>query len=280
MKSVILAALGSVGLMSACLTAVPASAQDAHPVVQPDDDWDIVRDDSTRTTLAFTAFDNGISIAFRCIDGSLNSVVAGLPPAEGGRRTMQVSFRGRPAYESGWTTTTDSTVVVGDFPAPFAREFRAGGELRLTIPGAGQGGRNVTFVSELPQSSTAIDEVLTRCGKLLVDPRDGMLKALGYNGLPEGLTWRRAPRPQFPEGRYGSGFVVTTCVSQHDGSLTDCEIEMEHPHDGRFGRAALRAIEDARIVNSDAPDDAVPIGRVSFRTQFRLEEPRRIRRTR
>lgn len=275
MKYFAVAIAGLVAALSACLTAAPTSAQDAVPVIEASDDWDIVRDERTRTTLAFTAFDNGISIAFRCIDGSLNSVIAGLPPVEGDRRVMRVSFRGKPAYESGWTTTTDSTVVVGDFPAPFAREFREGGELRLTLPNAGQGGRNVTFVTELPQSSAAIDEVLTQCGKPLVDPRDSLLTALGNTGLPEGLTWRRVPRPEFPEGRYASGFVVATCISQPDGSLTDCEVEMEHPHDGGFGQAALQGVARARIVNIDAPGDAIPTGRVSFRTHFRIEEPRR-----
>lgn len=264
----------SLKAITATALAAGLLCQNAAAAQVSSDDWDIVRDERTQTTLAFTAFDNGISIAFRCIDGSLNTVIAGLPPSASDRRNLQVSFRGKPAYESGWTATTDSTVVVGDFPAPFAREFREGGELRLTVPNAGEGGRNVTFVNELPQSSTVIDEVLTTCGKPLVDPRDATLTALGSTGLPDGLTWRRAPRPEFPQGRYASGFVVATCLSQSDGSLTDCEVEMEHPHDGGFGQAALRGVGRARLVNTAAPDDPIPTGRVSFRTQFRLEEPR------
>lgn len=266
---------GFAALLWGSFVAASALAQDPFQGAETGDDWDIVRDERTQTTLAFTAFDNGISIAFRCIDGSLNSVIAGLPTAEGDRRYLRVSFRGKPAYESGWTATTNSTVVVGDFPAPFAREFREGGELRLTVPNAAEGGRNLTFVTELPQSSAAIDEVLTTCGKPLVDPRDATLTALGNTGLPDGLTWRRAPRPEFPRGRYASGFAVATCISQSDGSLTDCEVEMEHPQDGGFGQAALRGVPRARLVNTAAPDDPIPTGRVSFRTQFRLEEPRR-----
>ena len=52
----------------ACAVALPALAQDAPA------DWDLVRDPAKKSVLAFTVFDVGLSVAFRCVDGSLNTV--------------------------------------------------------------------------------------------------------------------------------------------------------------------------------------------------------------
>ena len=253
-----------IAALLACAIAMPALAQDAAG------DWDLHRDPRKKMVLAYTAFDVGLSVAFRCIDGSFNAVVAGLPPAAGDRRMLRLGFRDNEAYESMWTATTDASVVVGDFPAPLAREFRQGGTLRVTVPGGAADGRNLRYDVELPASNGAIDETLMACGRALVDPRDSELRAIGETGLPAGLTWSRAPRPRFPEGgRYASGFVVLTCINNADGSLRDCLVEMEHPHDSRFGRATLDAVGRARIQLTDQPDAPVPVRRVSFRTRYR-----------
>ncbi|NJC41233.1 hypothetical protein GGQ87_001491 [Brevundimonas alba] len=250
-------------LLTASAVALPALAQDTSG------DWDISRDPAKRMVLAYTTFDNGLSVGFRCIDGSFNAVIAGLPPSRDERRTLDLAFRDDEAHPTMWTSTTDSSVVVSDFPAPLAREFRQGGALKLTVPRGAADGRNLRYDVELPTSSAAVDEALTACGRPLVDPRDAELEAIGETGLTGELVWDRAPRPRYPSSRYASGFVVTTCMTTPQGALRDCVVEMEHPHDGRFGRAALEGAEHARVRNPNE-GQPVPVVRMSFRTIFRM----------
>lgn len=246
----------------ACAVALPALAQDAPR------DWDLVRDPAKKSVLAFSTFDVGLSVGFRCIDGSFNAVLAGLPPSRNRRRALELTFREGDPFMSMWTTTTDRSVAVSDFPAPLAREFRQGGQLQVMVPGAAADGRNIRYVVELPGSNVAIDEALTACDRPLVDPRDAELAAIGESELPVGFAWQRRPQPRFPATRYAEGFVVTTCLTSPDGPLRDCVVEMEHPHDGGFGEATLRAARRARVLNMAQPGAPVPVRRVSFRTNF------------
>ena len=253
-------------LLTVSAVALPLLAQDASG------DWDISRDPARKTVLAFATFDNGLSVAFRCIDGSFNADIAGLPPSREDRRMLELAFRDDEAHETMWTSTTDSTVVVGDFPAPLAREFRQGGALKVTVPRGAADGRHLRYEVELPASSAAVDEALTACERPLVDPRDADLEAIGASGLTGGVVWDRGPRPRYPSSsRYASGFVVTTCVTTPEGRLRDCIVEMEHPHDGRFGKATLDAAERARVRNGDDRTQPVPVQRISFRTFFRMQ---------
>lgn len=247
----------------ACAVALPALAQDAPA------DWDLVRDPAKKSVLAFTVFDVGLSVAFRCVDGSLNTVIAGLPASRQDRRTLQLGFQDRPPYDSLWTATTDRTVAVGDYPAMLARDFREGGSLKLTVAGGAPDGRNLRYDVELPASNGAIDEVLTSCGRPLIDPRDEIMAAIPDSGLPVGMDWARPPRPSFPNTNYASGFVVTTCLTTPDGRLDACVVEMEHPHDSGFGEATLRSTRRARLRNTAQPGQPVPPQLVSFRTNFR-----------
>lgn len=250
-------------LLTVSVIALPALAQDSA------EDWDVSRDPARKTVLAYTTFDNGLSVAFRCIDESFNVVIAGLPPSREDRRMLELAFRDEEPRQTMWNATTESTVVVGDFPAPLAREFRLGGALKVTVPGGAGDGRNLRFDVELPASASAVDEALTACERPLVDPRDAELEAIGASGLTGGVLWERAPRPRYPSTRYASGFAVTTCLTTEEGSLRDCVIEMEHPHDGRFGKATLDAARRARVRAEDRTQP-VPVRRVSFRTVFRM----------
>ena len=242
--------------------ALPALAQDAPR------EWDIHRDPAKKSLIAFSSFDVGLSVGFRCIDGSFNAVLAGLPPSPDRRRALELTFRDDNPFMSMWTTTTDRSVVVSDVPAPQARDFREGGQLQVMVPGGAGDGRNLRYVVELPGSNAAIDEALTACGRPLVDPRDAELAAIGDSELPIGLAWQRRPQPRFPATRYAEGFVVTTCLTTAEGRLRECVVEMEHPHDGGFGEATLRAADRARLRNTAQPDAPVPVERVSFRTNY------------
>lgn len=249
------------GLLVMC-AAAPSFAQDATQ------DWDIRRDPARKSILAFTIYDSGLSVAFRCVDESLNVVIAGLPPSRATRQTLRLTFRDAEAHDWGWTTTTNNTVVVGDYPAPLARSFRLGGRLQVEVPQGAADGRNLRHIIDLPASNAAIEEVLTACKRPLVDSRDAELTSVTATGLPVGLDWQRPPRAEFPESRYAGGYVVTTCIANPDGTLRDCQIEMEHPGDGQFGEAVLRAIRRSRVRNTAQPDAPVPGVRVGFRTTF------------
>lgn len=256
--------------MKRILAALTALAM-AGPAAAQSGDWDIHRNEDNKSLMAYTYFTNGLVIAFRCVDGSFGAIVSGLPPSRQERQTLRLQFREEEAYDSGWSTTTDPTVAVGDYPAPLAREFRQGGDLRLTVPRGAADGRNLQFAVELPPSGAAIDEVLTACDRPLVDPRDAELDAIGDGGLPTGLVWTRPPRPSFPlRSNYADGFVVTTCLTNPDGSLRDCQIEMQHPEDSEFGEATLRAIRSARVGSGEQPGEPVPTNRVGFRTVYRM----------
>lgn len=253
-------------LITSVAVASSASAQEAAQ------DWDLHGDASTRTSMAYTQFTNGLGLGFRCRNGDFSAVVSGLPASQAERRMLRLKFGEDDAYETGWTTTTEPTVAVADMPAPLARTFRKGGSLRLTVPGAAAGGLDVTYVVDLPTSASAIDETLTRCGKPLTDPRDAELDALPDNGLPTGLSWQTRPRIRYPQTRYARGHAVVSCIADQSGRARDCVIESEHPHDGRLGRATLDAMGGARLTHSTQFGAEIRPRRFVFRTNFTVEQ--------
>ena len=253
----------SVASLLACAVALPALAQDASA------DWDIVNDQRRKLLVAYTRFDNGVSIATRCADGGFEAVISGLPPA--GRATtrpLRIAFGDDDLVESRWGVATDDTIAISELPAPFARELRAGGRLRIQVPAGAADGRNLVYDLALPASSGSIDQTLTTCNRPLVDPRDAELDALQQDGVPRNLAWAVRPRPDFPSTNYARGFAVATCVTNPDGSLRDCAVESEHPRDGRFGQAALAAARRARLQNLAEPGAPVPVTRVLYKTHF------------
>lgn len=255
-------------IIVACAIALPALAQDAGQ------DWDMLRDQRKKLTMAYTQFDNGLGIAVRCIDESYEAVITGLPPvpARSERRELRVAFGDDELHTQHWNVAVNDTIAVSDLPAMFARSLRGGGRLRVMVPGGAEGGRNLLYDLTLPASPTSIDETLTVCGRPLVDPRDAELAALPEAGLPPGLTWARAPAPDFPvDSPYARGFAAVMCMVNPDGSLRDCTVESEHPQEAGFGAAALRGTRRARVHNADSPSAPVPGGRVVYRSTFIME---------
>jgi hypothetical protein len=255
-----------ISILVACL-ASPTIAQSPPNEA----DWDMVRDPATKTTMAVLTTTTGVNMAVRCVDGAFNAVLAGLPVAAAGQehRTLRLQFRNDDPFESRWTLTTDRSVVVADFPAAFARDVRDGGRLQITVPDGAGPGRNMRYDLTLPPSTAAIDEVLSVCGRPSVDPRDAATLDIGAGGLPEGMTWARPPRPRFPATQYASGQVVLTCLVNPDASLSDCLIESEHPGDGRFGQAALRAMPQARVASRGETEGQYVRRMVALRVNFR-----------
>ncbi|MEJ6790361.1 hypothetical protein BrevBR_12475 [Brevundimonas sp. BR2-1] len=250
----------------ACAVALPALAQDASA------DWDLAQDQRKNLLVAYARFDNGVSIGTRCADGGFEAVISGLPPAgRASTRPLRIAFGDDDLSDSRWGVATDDTIAISELPAPFARELRAGGRLRILVPNGAPDGRNLLYDLTLPASSSSIDQTLTACGRPLVDPRDAELEALEEDGVPRNLAWAVRPRPNFPSTRYARGFAVATCVSNPDGSLRDCTIESEHPRDGRFGQAALAAVRRARLQNLADPGAPLPVTRVLYKTHFLME---------
>jgi|SRR6478672_11463318 len=248
----------------ACAMALPALAQDASR------DWDLAQ--RRNLLVAYTQFDNGISLATRCAHGGFEAVIGGLPPAgRAASRPLRIAFGDKDLVESHWNVATDDTIAVSELPAPFARELRAGGRLRILVPGGAAGGRNLMYDLVLPASSGSIDQTLTRCDRPLVDPRDAELKALEEDGVPVNLMWAVRPRAQFPQTGYARGFAVVTCMTNPDGSLRDCAVESEHPADGQFGQATLVSARRARLQNRAEPGAPVPLTQVLYKTRYLMQ---------
>lgn len=250
-----------------CAAALPALAQDAPQ------DWDLHRNTRTDAVMAFSVFDNGLGIAVRCIGGAYETLLSGLPAADDGEvRTLGVAFGEADMSMQRWSVATNNTVAVGERPAPFARKLRQGGRLQILVPGGGGNGRNLRYDLTLPASSASIDETLNACGRPLVDPRDAEMDALPDGGLPDALQWVRTPQPEFPSrSRYGRGFAVVSCLVSPDGSLRNCAVESEHPHDGGFGDSTLRAVRRARVSDAANPRAPLPPVMVTFRSRFIME---------
>lgn len=250
-------------VLLACAVALPALAQDASR------DWDMMQDPRKKLLAAYTLFDNGLGIATRCADGGFEVVLINLPPA--GRATsrpLRIAFGDDDLAETRWNVAVDDTVAVSELPAPFARNLREGGRLRIQVPNGTSDGRHLLYDLQLPASSESIDRTLTTCERPLVDPRDAELEALSEDGVPSNLTWAVQPQPRYPSTDYARGFAVISCLTNPDGSLRDCAIETEHPRDGRFGEATLASARRARVQNLAEPGAPVPTVQVLYRTHF------------
>ncbi len=258
------------------LLALPLIAIATSVLAQDQADWTLARNESGKVLLAYTEFDVGIGIAIRCSDGGLEALISGLPPSDEDLRTLGIGFppvegeedSGR-IHDQQWNVAVDKTMAVSGLPAPFARNVRKGGSLQLRVPGAGEGGRTIRYVLDLPASNAAIDQTLAACGRPLVDPRDAAWEDVGQNGLPSDLNWSRPPRPSYPgTPRYERGFAVVSCIADPQGRPQDCVVETEHPRDAGFGEATLRATRAARLTNTLNPDAAISPQRFNFRANY------------
>lgn len=256
MKRIVVALLG-------CALAGPGLAQEGAR------DWDLLNDPGRKLVVAYIGFDNGLTLATRCADGGFETLVTGLPPAgRATRRPLRIAFGEEELVNSQWSVATQDTVAVADLPAPFARRMRAGGRLRILVPGGASDGRNLMYDLQLPASAAAVDHTLTACGRPVTDPRDAELDTLPDEGVPGNLAWAVRPTPTFPNTRYARGFAVITCMTNPDGRLRDCTIESEYPRDGGFGDATLAAARRGRVENLAEPGGPVPAGQALYKVNF------------
>ena len=254
----------------ALLIAGPASAQDVG------EDWDLVQRHDALS--ASVAFDGGLAVAVRCDDGNLETYIAGLalPRERDDQRTVAYAFGDRPMRDSTWQISEDGQALFADLPAPLARRFRTGGDLQLRVEAHGQTPAR-RYVVSLPPSPAAIDRVLEVCGRPAVDPRDSLRasesSAEAWARQGPGPMWSRQPRPVYPDRALEagvSGMAVLSCLTQDDGRLKDCQVEVERPGGADFGREAVRAARDARLEAGE--DFARPLGSglVTFTIRFSI----------
>ncbi|MBB4082000.1 hypothetical protein [Brevundimonas lenta] len=256
-------------IVALCISAValPALAQDTG-------DWSLYRNHREKLVMAYTLFDNGLSLTTRCVDGGFEAIVGGLPEptdADAPTRTIGLAFGDAPMSMQNWNVAINRAMAVSERPAPLARQMRQGGRLQVLVPNGAGPGRNLRYDVTLPASTTAIDDTLFACRRPLTDPRDAQLAALPDGGLPAGLTWVRTPVVEYPSTRYARGFAVVSCLTNPDGRLRDCAVESEHPVKGGFGEAARRAVVGSRVRRGDGSTGPIPQVMVTFRANFVTE---------
>jgi hypothetical protein len=106
---------------------VPVAAAAALVIALPEavlaQDWDVHRDPRTKTVLAYTLFDSGLGITFRCQVGRYDAVIGGLPPAgDASTRPLRLVF-GEPTsapHPQTWNVAVDDTMAVSPLPSPVA----------------------------------------------------------------------------------------------------------------------------------------------------------------
>lgn len=253
----------------------------AGPAAAQDDDWEFI--ERRGTVAAAVSFDSGLAVAVRCDDENLETYIAGLAPTDVDehepRRTIDYAFGDRPLRASTWQISRDGQVLFADLPAPLARRFREGGALQLRLAAEGSTPAR-RYVVSLPPSPAAIDRVLTACGRPTVDPRDTLRRdeastdATRTAPTRPGPTWARAPQATYPDRALEaglSGMAVVSCLVQDGGRLDACQVEVERPSGADFGRFALRASRDARLIAAgDAPPGSPSEGMVTFTIRWNV----------
>lgn len=263
----VLTALALPGLASAQDTAPTAPTAAPPSAVAPPDDWDMLHDQRKKMVAAYVSLDSGVSVVLRCSDGVYDALVSGLPDAPRGEtRVLRLSYDDHFHPET-WNVATTRSTAMSAMPAPFARKLRKGGVVSIVVPDGAGPGRNLRHDLHLPQSSTAVDQTLTACGRPLVDARDAALPDLDENGQSPDVTWAQPPRPSYPfPEKYIGGFAVLSCTALPEGRLGECLVESEFPVDGGFGKQALKSTADARLKTSDGTP--VTPRMIVFRTNF------------
>lgn len=248
--------LAVIGLSAALITtpASPAAAQAAAAAAPQD--WVVTRLREGNTLIASAPFDNGITIAARCSRDAFTLILTGLPEvdrSETDRTLILVVGEEGGERSDTWTVANDRTVAFSRVPAIITRRLIEGGPFQVIVPGV-PGGPRTRYVMSLRPSESALQEVLTHCGRPVDSPRDEALRGDG-RALPTGFTWTRMPLPEFPSatvsGAATAGSVTLTCRVGEGGRLSECIVEDEFPAGFNFGKAALRSLGAARVGQSE-----------------------------
>ncbi|HZW15570.1 MAG TPA: TonB family protein [Brevundimonas sp.] len=246
------------------LAASPAAAQD------PGDDWDLTVDEAGQLTLASAGYSSGQAIAVRCKAGVIDVLVSGLPSLDGRSRYLELTLGEHPTETGYWIT--DGALIFSTTPARSARQFREGGQLKLSVAATPEADSPLRqYLFELPPRSASVDRVLETCGAPLADARDD-LPRWNQPRVFSPTLWSRHPVAEYPQAaaRAGieSGFAVLGCIVGEEGQLQDCRIERESDRRAGFGDAALRSMRLARLsLTSDGAPRAGEVMTLMIRFQ-------------
>ncbi|WP_409018774.1 hypothetical protein [Brevundimonas vesicularis] len=235
-------------------------------------DWTLTEFPERKALLATAAFDNGLTLATRCVNGVFEATVHGLREASGLTRTIQITHEDSEPYDTSWIIGDKKDAAFSRVPVRFARTLAKGGQVQMRI--AGERGQPATrYILDLPPSVSAVEQTLAACGKSMVDLR---YDALGDENstLPDGANWLRRPQPSFPtpSGQMMSthGYVTISCGVRADGRPQDCLVESEYPAGFNFGRATLRAVEKGQIGPNDPTQTLPPNMTILFHVNFQM----------
>lgn len=269
-----------VAILLTAMTAVAPAASAQDPVRS--ETWVLTRVSEGDTVMATAPFSNGITVIARCAYHRLHLIVAGLPEpldAADTSRQLTLVFGDAPTERAtAWYVASDRTAAFSRLPSSTTRRLLRGGELQIVVP-APPGGARTRYVMSLGESVTELGEVLTHCGKPLVDPDDDLLQGDGGNALPGGLIWTRPPMVEYPRatvhGTPSWGTATLRCNVTADGRPRDCDIESEFPAGFGFGQAARRGAGTARLGLDDearASGRTFDDERIAFTINFRLAD--------
>lgn len=267
-------------ILLALLTGLASSV--AAQNAAPSEAWVMTRAREGDAVMATAPFSNGVTLIARCAYHRFDLIVAGLPePLDTATTSRQLAIVfGEDSTErpTAWYVANDRTAAFSRLPAPTTRRLLRGGELQIIVPGP-PGGSRTRYVMSLGESVTVLGEVLTHCGRPLVDPEDDLLQGDGGNALPGGIIWARPPAPDYPaatvHGSASWGTATLRCNVSADGRPRECEIESEFPAGFGFGQAARRGASAARLALDEeavAAGRTLADGRIVFTTNFRLLE--------
>ncbi len=252
----LIAGLSAAGIV----LCTPALAQ------EPSDDWDYAENAAGDVAPASVTFD-ALGIAVRCMNGSLSTIVSGLPAGTGERR-LRVQLRDRVELDEPWVSARDSGTLFSVWPRQSAAAFSRGGRLSIR---AQDGDRFKRYVVELPESPSAVAKVFAACGHDLAAM--DVVDVLPPGEDLSGLVWVNRPEISFPSSPdYAFGLAALTCTVEASGRLRDCLVESEFPEGSGFGRAAtLGAHRTGRVRAAEGSSRDVTAMPLSFTVRYRME---------
>lgn len=223
------------------------------------DGWELQVDTGRKLIIAGVRYESGQAVLVQCRDGELNSTIVGLPTAEIVIQAVNGLFFRR--LETGseqslgsavWRSTSDGTRVSKLGDARWVRSLKTIDQLTVrTVPlSTGPAQR---IVLDLPDDPSALDQVLTACGRLTTDPRDALRdvsELVKVDRNHQGLL-RDTPMGVEPWS------VVFSCIVAPKARVRDCVIESEQPEGRGIGRRLLRNASSARFNMGPDPESLV-----------------------